>query len=62
MNLTWREQPPLIVCLACRELLLAFEAMKTLSVFYCADLVFINSTLVHIDAALDFAVGHCRGA
>lgn len=47
-----------IVCLACTELPLAFDAMKTLPVFECDDIVFINSTIVHIDAAFDFAVGH----
>jgi len=51
---------PPIVCLACTELPLAFEAMKTLSVFECDDIVFINSTMVHIDAAFEFAVGHRR--
>ena len=46
-----------IVCLACTELPLAFETMKTLAVFECDGILFINSTTVHIDAAFDVAIG-----
>jgi hypothetical protein len=44
-----------IVCLACTELPLAFKEMKTLSVFESEGIIFINSTMAHIDAALEFA-------
>lgn len=45
-----------VVCLGCTELSLAFETMKTLSVFQYDGIVFINSVMVHIDAAFEFAV------
>jgi aspartate racemase len=45
-----------VVCLACTELLLAFETMTTLSVFEYDGIVFINSVMVHIDSAFEFAV------
>ena len=47
-----------VVCLACTELPLAFETMRTLSVFEHDDIVFLNSTMIHLDAAFDFTVGN----
>ena len=46
-----------VVCLACTELPLAFEAMKTSSTFEYDDILFLNSTMIHIDATFAFAVG-----
>lgn len=46
-----------VVCLACTELPLAFEAQKMLATFEYDGILYINSTAVHIDAAFDFAVG-----
>jgi len=51
----YKAQP--VVCLACTELTLAFEAQKTLATFEYDGIRYINSTAVHIDAAFDFAVG-----
>jgi aspartate racemase len=45
------------VCLACTELPLAFERHKTQTTFECDGIRFINSTMVHVEAALDFAFG-----
>lgn len=45
-----------VVCLACTELPQAFETMKALPIFECNGILFINSTIVHIDAAFDFAI------
>jgi aspartate racemase len=44
-----------VVCLACTELPLAFPEQKTIATFECADILFINTTAVHINAAVDFA-------
>jgi len=44
-----------VVCLACTELALAFEAHKHLATFECDDIVYINTTAVHINAVFDFA-------
>lgn len=46
-----------VVCLACTELPLAFENLKALPTFEHDGILFINSTVVHIDAAFRFAVG-----
>ena len=51
----FRAQP--IVCLACTELPLAFEAQKMLATFEYDGIRYINSTAVHIDAAFNFALG-----
>jgi aspartate racemase len=48
------EDPP-VVCLACTELPLAFETEKALATFEHGGLSFINSSVVHIEAALDCA-------
>jgi aspartate racemase len=45
-----------VVCLACTELPLALEKMKTLAIVERDGIVFINSTVVHINAAFNFAV------
>lgn len=45
-----------VVCLACTELPLAFETMKMLATFEHDGIVFINSAVVHIDAAFNFAL------
>lgn len=50
----FRDQP--VVCLACTELHLAFEKMKTLASFECGGFLFISPSVVHINAALNFAV------
>jgi len=44
-----------VVCLACTELPLAFERKKTLASFEYDGIVFINASVVHINAAFDFA-------
>jgi len=46
---------PPAVCLACTELPLAFEQAKTLSTFQYAGIWYINSSMVHVEAAVDFA-------
>jgi len=51
----FKAQP--VVCLACTELPLAFEAQKMLATFEYDSIRYINSTAVHIDAAFDCAVG-----
>ena len=50
----FRTQP--VVCLACTELPLAFEERKMLTTFESDGVTYINTTAVHIVAALDFAV------
>ncbi len=52
-----REQDKAAVCLACTELPLAFEAMKTAASFSYDGIVFVNSAMAHIEAAFNFAVG-----
>jgi len=44
------------VCLACTELPLAFPNMKRMSIFEYEGVFYINSSLVHINAAFEFAV------
>jgi aspartate racemase len=51
----FRDQP--VVCLACTELPLAFETMKTLASFQYDGMLFINASVVHVNAAFNFAVG-----
>ena len=46
-----------VVCLACTELALAFPEQKMLANFEFDGVLYINSAAVHINAALDFAVG-----
>ena len=50
----FKAQP--VVCLACTELPLAFQAQKMLATFEYDGIRYINSTAVHIDAAFDLAV------
>jgi aspartate racemase len=50
----FKAQP--VVCLACTELPLAFPEQKMHATFEYDDVVYINSTAVHINAAVDFAV------
>jgi aspartate racemase len=50
----FRTQP--VVCLACTELPLAFGERKMLTTFEYDGVSYINTTAVHIVAALDFAV------
>ncbi len=45
------------VCLACTELPLAFEQHKLQATFEYDSIRFINSTIVHVETALDFAMG-----
>ncbi|HYL74655.1 MAG TPA: aspartate/glutamate racemase family protein [Bryobacteraceae bacterium] len=45
-----------VVCLACTELPLAFPKHKFAATFEEGGVVYINSTAVHINAAVDFAV------
>jgi aspartate racemase len=44
------------VCLACTELPLAFETVKALGNFEDKGILYINASIVHIDAAFKFAV------
>jgi aspartate racemase len=44
-----------IVCLACTELPLAFPHQKTVPTFEQDGILYINSTIVHVNAALSFA-------
>jgi aspartate racemase len=45
-----------IVCLACTELPLAFPELKSRTSFEYSGVLYINTTLVHINAAFDFAL------
>ena len=45
-----------VVCLACTELPFAFEDLKSLAIFEIDGILYINTTVVHINAAFDFAV------
>ena len=45
------------VCLACTELALAFAEQKALATFEYDGVLYINSAVVHINAAFDFAAG-----
>lgn len=45
-----------VVCLACTELPLAFPQHRPLPVFEADGVTYVNSTVVHVNAALDFAV------
>lgn len=49
----FRVQP--LVCLACTELPSAFQQQNTLSSFEIDDISYINTTVVHANAAFDFA-------
>jgi aspartate racemase len=51
-----------VVCLACTELPLAFPREKHLPTFESNGLVFINSTIAHVNAALNFALDNPRSA
>jgi aspartate racemase len=44
-----------VVCLACTELPLAFPKQKTAATFEYEGILFINTTAVHINAAVEFA-------
>jgi aspartate racemase len=44
-----------VVCLACTELPLAFPEQKTLPTFEQDGVLYINSTIIHVNAALSFA-------
>ena len=50
----YREQP--VVCLACTELPLAFPKQKSLPTFEADGTLYINSTIAHINSALNFAL------
>jgi aspartate racemase len=43
------------VCLACTELPLAFPAQRDCAAFDCDGIRYVNSSVVHIEAALSFA-------
>jgi aspartate racemase len=45
-----------VVCLACTELPAAFQKLKSLPYFEVDGVLYINTTIVHADAAFDFAV------
>jgi aspartate racemase len=45
-----------VVCLACTELPLAFQKEKMLATFEYDDVLYINTTAMHINAAFDFAI------
>jgi len=50
----YREQP--VVCLACTELPLAFPEVKSLPTFNVDGILYINSTIVHVNSALHLAL------
>ena len=57
---TWLARRPAaesLVCLACTELPLAFPAQKALPVFEVAGVTYVNTTALHVAAAVEFAVG-----
>jgi aspartate racemase len=54
--------PRNVVCLACTELPLAFPEQKTLPTFEQDGIVYINSTIIHVNAALDFAQGQAENS
>ncbi len=45
-----------VVCLACTELPLAFPKQKSLATFEADGTLYINSTIAHVNAALNFAL------
>jgi aspartate racemase len=45
-----------VVCLACTELPLAFPSQKQLPTFESNGILYINSTIAHVNAALNFAL------
>jgi len=45
-----------VVCLACTELSCAFQRQKMLANFDHGGVSYVNSTVVHINAAFDFAI------
>ena len=47
---------PPVVCLACTELPLAFRQKKMLATFEYDNVLYINASAVHINAAFDFAI------
>jgi aspartate racemase len=49
---------PPAVCLACTELPLAFPAQHDCAAFDCDGIRYVNSSVVHIEAALSFALSH----
>lgn len=51
-----RLRKPLVVCLACTELPLAFEEHNLLATFEHDGVLYINSIVAHIDAAFQFAI------
>jgi|SRR5277367_1667002 len=58
VKLSWSPQHTArpAVCLACTELPLAFETMKTLATFEHGGVLFINTPVIHINAAFDLAI------
>jgi aspartate racemase len=51
-----------VVCLACTELPLAFPREKRLTTFQADGTLYINSTIAHVNAALDFALDNLRSS
>jgi aspartate racemase len=51
----FKEEP--VVCLACKELPLAFGERKMLATFEYDGALYLNTTAVHINAAFEFAAG-----
>ena len=49
-----------LVCLACTELPSAFQELKTLPTFEVGDVWYLNTTVVHANAAFDFAASKTR--
>jgi aspartate racemase len=49
-----------LVCLACTELPSAFQDLKTLPTFEVEDVWYLNTTVVHANAAFDFAASKTR--
>jgi aspartate racemase len=46
-----------VVCLACTELPLAFPELKALGIFEYRDILYINTSVLHANAAFEFAKG-----
>jgi len=50
----FRHQPA--VCLACTELPLAFPELKALGIFEYRGVLYVNTSVLHANAALEFAI------
>ena len=44
------------MCLACTELPLAFPELKALGIFEYRGVLYVNTSVLHANAALEFAI------